>query len=238
MNQTIKPCGNYQLFLRKKRMRYGKDHRENTNKRITDLASRRFRKEGIHAVGIVGLMADADLTRGGFYSHFKSKEELVIKAVSNALEETLARLESYAEENNGGIEALVTAYLQPIHRETPENGCAIAAIGPELSKLPNESQQIISEFIERFFALIEKYLPRTGLPEKRHQTAMAIVALLVGAIQISRMMSGKKQKDEVLKNGIDAALALATCWESLPYPYSMQYARITGEELKNVLDDR
>ncbi|MFZ2630881.1 MAG: TetR/AcrR family transcriptional regulator [Desulfosalsimonadaceae bacterium] len=189
-------------------MRYGKDHREKTNKRITDLASRRFRKEGIHAVGIAGLMADVGLTHGGFYSHFKSKEDLVMQALSNALKETLALLETYAEENNGGIEALVKAYLHPIHRETPEKGCAIAAVGPELSRLPKGSQQVINDFIEQFLALIEHYLPRTDLSEKRHQAAVAIFALLVGSIQISRMMSGEKQKDEVLKSGIDAALAL------------------------------
>ena len=190
-------------------MRYGKDHRETTNKRITDIAARRFRKEGLQAVGIAGLMSDAGLTHGGFYSHFKSKEDLTIKALAHALEGSLARLDANARNNNGGLEALVSAYLHPIHRDEPENGCAIAAIGPELSRRPHESMEVISGLIEQFFDLIERHLPATAPPEKRRQTAMALFGLLVGTLQMSRMMSDEKQKDEVLKSGINAALALA-----------------------------
>ncbi|WP_054696579.1 TetR/AcrR family transcriptional regulator [Desulfosarcina cetonica] len=147
-------------------MRYPKDHRENTYKKIMDIASRRFRKEGIQAVGIAGLMSDAGLTHGGFYSHFKSKEELAVKSIIQALEETRAFLESYAKKNHGGLEKLIQAYLHPIHRDTPENGCAIAAIGPELSRRPKASQKMISQEIETFFGLIKRYLPSDFSDEK------------------------------------------------------------------------
>ena len=190
-------------------MRYAKDHRKNTYKRIVDVASQRFRKEGIQAVGIAGLMSEAGLTHGGFYSHFKSKEDLAIKAISQALESTMSALERYAEENNGGLEAMVSNYLHPIHREAPEKGCAVAAIGAELGRLPKASQQVISSQIEQFFSLIERHLPQTLDKERRHQTAVAIFSLMVGALQISRMMWDEKQRDEVLKNGLEAALALA-----------------------------
>jgi TetR/AcrR family transcriptional repressor of nem operon len=190
-------------------MRYTKDHRENTYKRIVDVASQRFRKDGIQAVGIAGLMSEAGLTHGGFYSHFKSKEDLAIKAISQALTDTLSVLEGYAEDNNGGLQALISAYLHPVHREAPEKGCAIAAIGPELSRRPKASQQVISGKIEQFFGLIERHLPRTWGAEKRHRTAVSIFSLMVGALQVSRMMRDGKQRDAVLKDGIEAALALA-----------------------------
>ncbi len=190
-------------------MRYTKDHRENTNKRIMDIASRRFRKEGIQAVGIATLMSDVGLTHGGFYSHFKSKEELAIKAISQALEETLALLESHAKDHHRELEALVLAYLHPIHRDTPEEGCAIAAIGPELSRRPKESKAIISTKIEQFFDLIKCHLNQDWPPEKRHRTAVSIFSLMVGTLQVSRMISDKTKQNEVLQDGIDAALTLA-----------------------------
>ncbi len=190
-------------------MRYTKDHREKTNKRIIDIAARRFRQDGIHAVGIAGLMSEAGLTHGGFYSHFKSKEDLVTTALAHALEKSLSRLKSYAKKNGDDLNALVSAYLHPAHRDKPENGCAIAAIGPELSRRPKESNAVINDLIQAFIDMIDHYLPQTLPREERHRTAMSIASLMVGAIQISRILTDDRQREAVLENGIKSALLLA-----------------------------
>ena len=62
-------------------MRYGKEHKAETHRRVVEAAARRFRRNGIEATGVVDLMADAGLTHGGFYAHFPSKEMLVREAV-------------------------------------------------------------------------------------------------------------------------------------------------------------
>ena len=105
--------------------------------------------------------------------------------------------------------ALVGAYLHPVHREKPEKGCAIAAIGPELGRRPEESKTIINDLIEQFIGLGDQYLPQTLSPETRHQAAMSIASLMIGAIQISRMLTDDKERDAALENGIKASLLLA-----------------------------
>ena len=65
-------------------MRYGKEHKEETHKKVVEAASRQFRKDGIEATGVVDLMADVGLTHGGFYAHFSSKETLVKEAIAAA----------------------------------------------------------------------------------------------------------------------------------------------------------
>ena len=57
-------------------MRYAPEHNEATRERILEAASRLFREHGIAAVGLAKIMAEADLTVGTFYTHFKSKEAL------------------------------------------------------------------------------------------------------------------------------------------------------------------
>jgi hypothetical protein len=56
--------------------RYDKEHKQATRQRIIDTAGRRFKRDGIDGSGIATLMADAGLTRGGFYSYFDSKSDL------------------------------------------------------------------------------------------------------------------------------------------------------------------
>jgi protein phosphatase len=47
-----------------------------TRTRILDTAARLFREHGVDGVGIDAIMEAAGLTRGGFYGHFDSKEDL------------------------------------------------------------------------------------------------------------------------------------------------------------------
>ena len=47
-----------------------------TRERIVTAAADLFRKNGFHNTSLAQILDAADLTKGGFYFHFKSKEEL------------------------------------------------------------------------------------------------------------------------------------------------------------------
>src|SRR5438270_10081972 len=108
-------------------MRYAKGHKSATRQRIVEVASQRFRKEGVAAVGVTGLMSDAGLTRGGFYAHFASKEALFREAVTSALDRMRLELGRVAADG-GGLEAILRTYLGSRYRDRPERGCAAALL--------------------------------------------------------------------------------------------------------------
>ena len=58
-------------------MPYSADHRDLTKQKIVRSARRLFNSHGFDAVSIDDVMADAGLTRGGFYSYFESKGDLI-----------------------------------------------------------------------------------------------------------------------------------------------------------------
>src|SRR5580704_17372274 len=99
-------------------MRYEKGHKDATRQRIIDTASRQFRENGVAAVGLAGIMADAGLTNGAFYSHFESKEHLVQAVLLNSLNRREATLQAAAEANVG-LEATIRDYLSARHRDRP-----------------------------------------------------------------------------------------------------------------------
>jgi len=78
-------------------MRYGSDHKQETRRKILDIAGKRIRREGVEAVGVASLMADCGLTHGGFYAHFKSKDELAAAALDHGLCESSDRIFAFAE---------------------------------------------------------------------------------------------------------------------------------------------
>jgi TetR/AcrR family transcriptional repressor of nem operon len=193
-------------------MRYEKGHKDETRRRIVETAARRFRKDGIEATGIAGLMADAGLTHGGFYAHFSSKEDLVRSAVDNALKTTAAEHAAAAAaaraEGRDGLETIVRRYLSKVHRDHPETGCAIASLAAELARSPTETRAALAQDADDFVKVIAAEIPAAS-PEAARATALTIFALMVGTLQFARAMPDAAASEAMLASGRRAALALA-----------------------------
>lgn len=99
-------------------MRYSQDHKAQTHQRIIKEASVRFRRDGIGATGLQPLMKALNLTHGGFYAHFKSKGELVEKALQAAAAELDAHCEMLFSQERP-LEAFIDSYLSEWHHTSP-----------------------------------------------------------------------------------------------------------------------
>jgi TetR/AcrR family transcriptional regulator, transcriptional repressor for nem operon len=62
---------------------YPAEHKVRVRGRIVESARRLFNRHGFEQVSIDQIMAGAGLTRGGFYHHFSSKDELYAAAIGN-----------------------------------------------------------------------------------------------------------------------------------------------------------
>lgn len=62
-------------------MPYTSEHKTRTRTRIVECARLMFNRKGFDQVSIDEIMKGAGLTRGGFYNHFSSKEDLYAEAV-------------------------------------------------------------------------------------------------------------------------------------------------------------
>lgn len=193
-------------------MRFDKGHKEQTRRRIVETAAKRFRKEGVEAVGIAGLMADAGLTHGGFYAHFASKEDLVRAALEEAADQGYARrvaLAAKAEPGAKTVEAMVRSYLRPIHRDTPELGCAAAALIAEIARHEPETRAAFSARLGELLGQFEAALPADMEPELRQRRAIGMFAVMLGTLQMARAVTDAALSDKMLESGVAAALMLA-----------------------------
>ncbi|MFU0886175.1 TetR/AcrR family transcriptional regulator [Kluyvera sichuanensis] len=191
-------------------MRYSKDRKEETHKKIVEAASKRFRAEGIEKVGVATLMGDAELTVGGFYSHFKSKEELIKEAVCLAADETFCAAFGDPNSNeNLSIKQILDRYLTPEHRDSPEFGCVIAALASELRTRPEDTRDMMSDKITRIITRISDCLSTDADSVTRMRVAGAIWAVMLGTLQLARIIPDKEVSDQLLIDGKANALMLA-----------------------------
>lgn len=191
-------------------MRYEKGRKDASRRRIVEVAAERFRRDGIAASGLAGIMSEAGLTNGAFYPHFDSKSELVGESIVAALEELSKQIgEALA---SGGVEAALAQYLSTEHRDDPARGCASAALLPEVARQAPETRALYTErFLKVIGQVAEGLPPQTQDPE---DVALATYAMLVGALQIARAVHPPALSDRILAIGADAARTLIQARQS------------------------
>ena len=185
-------------------MRYEKGRKDVSRGRILEIASERFRADGIAATGIAGIMGDAGLTNGAFYPHFQSKAELVRESVGAALDaQSLQLSEALA---SGGLEMAIDVYLSAAHRDNPGIGCASAALLPEVARQPLQTRELYAERLATQVRQISAALPPQT--KDREEVALSLFATLIGALQLARAVQETEFSDRFLVVGARAARAL------------------------------
>src|SRR5262249_32659407 len=144
-----------------------------TRERIVTAAAAEFRQHGIAGTGLADLMKAAGLTHGGFYRHFKSKDQLVAGAGADAVTMLKERGASRASRRRGrrGLEAAVAAYLSTEHRDSLRDGCPLAALGAELARADTQTRAAATTgFLKLVDALAGGF--DDGKPDEARRRAM------------------------------------------------------------------
>ncbi len=175
-------------------MRVSREKAAENRQRIVDTAARLFRENGFDGVGVDTIMRAAGLTHGGFYGHFKSKDDLAAEATALAMERSSERQERFAS-----LEDLVTDYLSERHRANRANGCAIAALGADIAREGDNVRRGLTGHVRAQIGRIASLL-RGGTAASRRRRALATLSGMVGALTLARAVN-----DPVLSKQILAA---------------------------------
>jgi TetR/AcrR family transcriptional repressor of nem operon len=188
-------------------MRFEKGHKAATRQHIIDVASKCFRRDGVSAAGIAGIMAEAGLTNGAFYPHFESKEALVREALASALADQQHGLD---EDRRKGLdlEGAVRRYLNLAHLNDPSVGCPSAALLPEIARQALPTRQTYEEKLKSYVLTLAALLPDADSTTSVRR-ATAIFGLMVGTLQLARAVPDAAQSEKILEGGVEAALRLA-----------------------------
>lgn len=169
------------------------EHRD----RIVDVAARLFRERGFDGVGIDTIMQAAGLTHGGFYGHFRSKDDLAAVAVTRALQQSAER-----QDRLTSLDELVGDYLTERHCADRASGCAIAGLGADIARHGEGTRRGVTKHVraqlDRLASLI-----RRGTAVSRRKRAIATLAGLVGAMTLARAVNDLKLSNEILNAARD-----------------------------------
>jgi TetR/AcrR family transcriptional repressor of nem operon len=188
-------------------MPYTPEHKERTRKSIVQSARRLFNRHGFNGVSIDEIMADAGLTRGGFYNHFDTKEELYAEVVQQVLScresDGTSPADGTRPRSTGG--EFIVAYLSQAHLADRDNGCPLMALPSDVARGGEPVKRAYRQVLEYMLEHLEKGL--SG-PEGRRR-ALAVAALCIGGMAVARAVDDVNLAQEIREAAKDMALAVA-----------------------------
>jgi TetR/AcrR family transcriptional repressor of nem operon len=179
-------------------MRVSREKAAQHRERIIDAAGALFRAKGFGGIGVADIMKAAELTHGGFYGHFASKDDLVAQAsrrtMARAAENWSKRA---AADPDAPFAALLEHYLSPRHRDDPGQGCAFAALGNDAARSGKVVRTAFAEGLEPLIDILAQSIPGRSKATRRRK-ALAAMATLVGALTLARAVEGAPLSDDIL----------------------------------------
>ena len=195
-------------------MPYPAGHREQTRERIIESARKLFNQRGFESVSVNEIMAEAGLTRGGFYSYFATKSDLYVEALGCFFTDPNwknrwegVEIDPTAADIGAQI---VHAYLSQQHLENIENSCPMAALPSDVARSGAPVKRAFEKVFQAMVDLLERSMrwQNGEHGDGRRSTAQAIAALCVGGMVVARSMEDRALATELLAAGKAIALEL------------------------------
>ena len=179
-------------------MRVSREQAARSRERIVAVASRRFRELGFGGIGVADVMREAGFTHGGFYGHFSSKDNLIAEACAHGMEESEELWRKLiAARPDDALAAMTRFYLNARHRDSPGEGCTMAALAAEASRQGSEVRRTFTEGLRSAFDYITGLI-RARDPAEKRRKAIHTYASWVGAMVLARATDDARLSKEIL----------------------------------------
>jgi len=172
-----------------------------------ETAERLFYAEGIRAVGIDRIIAEAGVAKMTLYNHFSSKDDLILAVLQyreTQFDEMFAkamerRIRRGMDEFNAFFAALKDWFKSPGFR-----GCSFINARVELADVNHPASKFSAEHKEKFYEMLKGIITETAGAKLAESLTPAIYLMVEGAIITADMEQSSKPADVAR----DAALAM------------------------------
>jgi TetR/AcrR family transcriptional repressor of nem operon len=179
-------------------MRVSREKAAENRERIIAVASTLLREKGFDGIGVADIMKAAELTHGGFYGHFESKDDLAAQACQAALTKSAERWTEVRDKaGDDAFAAMISHYLSPRQYDSSGRGCALVALGADAPRQARSVRTVFRDGLMRLVEVLMATLP--GTKAARRREALAVMAQLVGAGVLARAVNDGALAEEILE---------------------------------------
>jgi TetR/AcrR family transcriptional repressor of nem operon len=153
-----------------------------------------FSVSGFGQVTIDQVMADASLTRGAFYAHFSSKEDLYAEAIHHGINSSA--LVSIRPDGEGlrSLRQLIDAYLSRAHVDGKAAPCPLAFFATDVGVRERRVRDTYTAALQSLAGVLGSHAPARPQDER----VLAMTVLMVGGVAVSSALTDGALKDRIL----------------------------------------
>lgn len=158
-----------------------------TREQIVDAANRLFYEQGYDSTSFASVAEAVGISRGNFYYHFKTKDEILDAVIQARLASTREMLASWHESAGTPLERIRRfVYIVIANREDIENyGCPVGTLTNELAKLGHPARAQAVGVFEVFRIWLREQFEALGRPADADDLALHVLMFSQGVATLS-----------------------------------------------------
>ncbi|WP_281558654.1 TetR/AcrR family transcriptional regulator [Thalassomonas sp. RHCl1] len=158
-----------------------------TREHIVEAADNLFYQQGFEHTSFAHIARAVKISRGNFYYHFKSKDEILDAVIQRRLTNTRAMLEQWQTEGEAPadrIRSFINILL--VNRDKIKRyGCPLGTLTTELSKLNHIGQSEANKLFSLFRAWLARQFEQLGHKDEADTLAMHLLARSQGVATLA-----------------------------------------------------
>lgn len=165
-----------------------------TRETIVDAADRLFYRRGYGHTSFADIAGAVRISRGNFYYHFKSKDEILDAVIEARLADTrqmLARWEAQGKRPADRIRSFIHMLIAN-RADIKRYGCPVGTLCAELAKLNHASQAEANALFALFRAWLRRQFTLLGRARDADALAMHLLARSQGVATLANAFRGEK----------------------------------------------
>lgn len=158
-----------------------------TRGQIVDAANRLFYEQGFEHTSFASIAAAVGISRGNFYHHFKTKDEILGAVIETRLQETRAMLARWERDEPAPAER-VQRFVEIVvtNRADIQNfGCPVGTLTNELAKLGHPARAQAVAVFDVFRRWLREQFEALGFAAEADDLAVHVLAFSQGVATLS-----------------------------------------------------
>ncbi|MEO8815106.1 MAG: TetR/AcrR family transcriptional regulator [Mycobacterium sp.] len=149
---------------------------DTTRQQILRAAAHQFAERPYHDVGLDDILAEAELTKGAMYFHFRSKHALALAVIENRLAAAEAAVAELIDRKLSGLETLIDiGYLTAVEDISQDAARAVLHLLPVVGRAEGLQAAVLAQWIATIAAVAQRAVAEGDIIEQRDPQDVARV---------------------------------------------------------------
>ncbi len=169
-------------------------HDKSTREQIIEVADELFYKKGFEHTSFAHIADEVGISRGNFYHHFKSKDEILDAVIDLRLTRTQEMLDQWENDGKSPSERIRSFIHILIMNQAKIKlyGCPVGTLCAELSKLNHDSKAQADQIMSLFRTWLKKQFIALGLKKEADELAMHLLMRSQGVAALTHTFQDEK----------------------------------------------